>query len=54
MNDLIQLNVSTQALLFGVFPVIIIAMAVAYGVKQWRDGRRAKRGTEDEQDRREE
>ncbi len=35
-NELIQLSVSAQILLAGVFPAIIIALGIAYAIKQRR------------------
>ncbi len=39
-NELIQLNVSAQILLAGVFPAIIIGLGIAYWVHQRRARRR--------------
>lgn len=39
-SDLLQMSASANALLFGVFPVIIIALGVAYAIKQRRDRRK--------------
>lgn len=36
-SDLLSLNLSANLVLFGIFPVIIIALGIAYAVKQWRD-----------------
>ncbi len=40
MNDLVNLNLSAQVLLFGLFPALIIGLGIAYGVKQWREAKR--------------
>lgn len=48
MNDLVNLNLSAQVLLFGIFPAIIIALGIAYGVKQRRDSRRRDQQDEDQ------
>jgi hypothetical protein len=37
MNDLLNLALSAKLVLFGVFPVIIIGLGLAYAIKQWRD-----------------
>ncbi len=39
-SDLLQLNLSASVVLFGIFPVIIIGLGIAYAVKQWRDRKR--------------
>jgi hypothetical protein len=39
-SDLLQLNLSASVVLFGIFPVIIIALGIAYAVKQWRERKR--------------
>lgn len=42
-SDLLQLNHSATVVLFGIFPVIIIVLGIAYAIRQWRgrdkDGR---------------
>lgn len=43
MNDLVNLSLSAKWLLFGVFPVIIIGLGIAYAVVQWRARDRDKR-----------
>jgi uncharacterized membrane protein YhaH (DUF805 family) len=36
-SDLLNLSLSANVVLFGVFPLIIIGLGIAYAVKQWRD-----------------
>jgi hypothetical protein len=48
-NDLLQLHVGAQVVLFGVFPAIIIALAVAYGLHQWRAARRERRRADEDE-----
>lgn len=36
-SDLLQLNLSATVVLFGIFPVLIIALGIAYGIRQWRE-----------------
>lgn len=43
-SDLLQLNLSANVVLFGLFPLIIIGLGIAYAVKQWRDKDRSGRG----------
>jgi len=43
-SDLINLNLSANLVLFGIFPVIIIGLGIAYAVKQWRERDNDRRG----------
>lgn len=43
-NELIQLNVSAQILLAGIFPALIIGLGIAY----WLHQRRARRRDHDD------
>lgn len=43
-SDLLSLNLSANLVLFGIFPLIIIALGIAYAVKQWRDRDKDHRG----------
>ena len=43
-SDLLQLSLSANVVLFGLFPLIVIGMGIAYAVKQWRDHRRQRDG----------
>jgi hypothetical protein len=45
-NELIQLNISAQILLAGVFPAIIVGLGIAY----WLHQRRARRSQRDDGD----
>jgi hypothetical protein len=45
-NELIQLNVSAQILLAGVFPAVIVGLGIAY----WLHQRRARRRGDDHDD----
>lgn len=36
-SDLLQLSLSANVVLFGLFPLFIIGLGIAYAVKQWRD-----------------
>lgn len=42
-SDLLSLNLSANVVLFGIFPLIIIGLGIAYAVKQWRDRDKGKR-----------
>jgi uncharacterized membrane protein YhaH (DUF805 family) len=42
-SDLLSLNLSANLVLFGIFPLIIIGLGIAYAVKQWRDRDKEKR-----------
>lgn len=48
-NELVQLNVSAQILLAGIFPAIIIGLGIAYWIHQRRARRRQQ--DDDAQDR---
>jgi hypothetical protein len=43
-SDLLSLNLSANLVLFGIFPLIIIGLGIAYAVKQWRDRNKDRRG----------
>lgn len=36
-SDLLQLSASANAVLLDIFPLLIIGLGIAYGIKQWRD-----------------
>jgi len=36
-SDLLSLSLSANLVLFGIFPLIIIGLGIAYAVKQWRE-----------------
>jgi hypothetical protein len=42
-SDLLHLSFSANVVLFGVFPLIIIGLGIAYAIRQWRDRRRGGR-----------
>jgi uncharacterized protein HemY len=49
-SELLQLSLSANVVLFGLFPVIIIGLGVAYGVKQWRDHQRQRKADRQRRD----
>lgn len=36
-SELLQLSFGANVVLFGVFPLIIIGLGIAYAIRQWRD-----------------
>lgn len=36
-SDVLQISLSANVVLFGLFPLFIIGLGIAYAVKQWCD-----------------